>query len=285
MPLQQQYADRAVRSEPVGQGDHQYLVPVVGDQVAQHRVRVVHPGGVHLAGAQGQFLDPGELVAGGPADAHPQVQGAQELLVGSRRRSALGLAAEARLVHLPTPPGVDGAGRGRELRQLRQREDLFGRVAPHLGQMEGHLGALGGPVVDERDGRERETEPVRDPPHRLGLGAPPDLREYEVLGEAEGLQPGPGVLVVVAARDGMQDAAESSSITALRTSSGSPTSPSSSRVPCQSVSSRSQTRHLTVTGAMSSSVGSSAGGPFTVPPDGRGRAEPASDGTARCCPR
>ncbi|PNG95891.1 hypothetical protein SMF913_11916 [Streptomyces malaysiensis] len=71
------------------------------------------------------------------------------------------------------------------------------RVAAHFRQMVGDLGPFGRLVVDEGDGAGGEVQPLGDPAYRVRLAPPADLRQDEVVGDAERLQPCPGEAVVV----------------------------------------------------------------------------------------
>ncbi len=204
---EQHHPDGAVRAEPVGEGDGEHLVSGVGEQGTQVGVGVVHAGGVHLAGAEGEFLHPGQVRLVGGLDLHDQVEGAQELLVGAGERLAFGGAAEAGLVHVAAAGRVDGDDGGAELGEAGQLGRPVRVVAADLGVVVGDFGPLGRLVVDEGDRLHREVQLVGDLLDRLRLGVPADLRQHEVLGDAEGLQPCPGVVVVVLAGHGLEDAA------------------------------------------------------------------------------
>ncbi|MBP8531724.1 hypothetical protein GWI24_00490 [Streptomyces sp. MK37H] len=127
-------ADRAVRPEPVGERGHQYLVVRVGQQRAQGGDGVVHTRGVHLAGAQGQLLDPGELLLGGALNAHHQAEGAQEVLARPGELLLGRLPLESGLVHLPAAARVHGHGGRAELRPGGEAGQLLRGVSADLRQ-------------------------------------------------------------------------------------------------------------------------------------------------------
>ena len=167
----------------------------------------MHAGRVHLAGAQGQLLDPRDLLVTGAVDAQLQPQRAQELLIRAVVLGARRIALAARLIHRAAVARVDGDHGWAELRQVRQLERLFSGVATHPRQVERHLRAFGRLVVDERHGARREVQRVRDGLDGVGLAAPADLRKHEVLGDSQLLQPAPRLVVVVAAGHGLEHAA------------------------------------------------------------------------------
>jgi hypothetical protein len=167
----------------------------------------VHAGGVHLAGAQGEFLDPGQVVLVGPLDGHHQVKRAEEVLVGAGEGFPLRVAPEAGLVHLTAPPGVYGHHRRAEFRQAGQRRRLVRGIAANLGGAETDLGDLSGLIIDEGDGVHREVQFPGDMTHRIGLAPPADLGVHKVFRYSQLLDALPGHVVIVLASNRLQDAA------------------------------------------------------------------------------
>jgi len=71
----------------------------------------------------------------------------------------------------------------------------------------GHLVALEGLIVNKGNGVLADVDQAGDLAHRMGLGAPVDLRVEEEVVEIQLLELGHGVIVVVAAGHRVQDAA------------------------------------------------------------------------------
>ena len=66
-------------------------------------------------------------------------------------------------------------------------------------QRRSHLGPLKGLVIEESQRIQPDANAIRNGPHRAGLGVPMDLRENEIIRQAEFTQPGHGRFEIIAA--------------------------------------------------------------------------------------
>ena len=168
--------------------------------------RAGEPGGVELVRSHRQLGGALEVSLGRRSDGQRHPEGAKK--IDPRAHKGLFFLPTLRLalVHLPAPPPVLGHVRGLQIRAIEQRWQRLGRGAAHLGVSEAHGLALEGVVIEEQERIEREIERARQRFERGRLLGPANLREEEILVEAERGEARFGGRRIIAAGDRLEDA-------------------------------------------------------------------------------
>lgn len=234
-------------------------------------------------GAGGEFQCAGDLLGCGRADGEAHVAPAQELLARALEAFALGPAGllGAVAAHAFTGLGSDLPA----LERGQQRGHVLGGEGVHARQQGLDLGALVRGVVDQEQGVDRDAEVLRDPAQRLALVLPGHLRGQEARPQLRyGVQPvehrrraAAGDAAEYAVGRQRVDRGERPGAGVGSSSVADSTAISSHRVP-----SRSQTTHLTPSGAKPKSSVPLIGCRF---PPGGTASWPGWSGRSRTCGR
>src|SRR6185503_6459038 len=169
-------------------------------------IGVAVAGRVELIGAVHQLLRALEIPFSRRRYRESHGEGREKTLLSSNELELGLLPHSLGAIHLPATRGIVGDEGRRKLRTCREPGGAGGIEDHQFRQGLTDFLALKGVVIDERDGVGADVDGLDDGLDVPGLRAPIDLRIEKVVREAEASQLLQRQVVIVSARDGMQDA-------------------------------------------------------------------------------